>query len=251
MKPIHCIIIDDEKQARNALKDLLQSFAGDLTLLAEADGVSTAVAAIDQYKPELIFLDINLGDGNGFQVLEKAQWKNCLVIFTTAYDQYAVNAFKLNAIDYLLKPVMIDDLKLAINKVQSRINDRYNAQQLEWLKEMMQSGKTQEKKIVLKDNDTIYFVKVTDIIRCQAEGTYTEFYIATSQKITVSRSLKEYEDLLLPYGFMRVHHSHVVNKEKIQKFIKSDGGSLLLEGGHTVPVSQRRKAIVLSELKLE
>ncbi len=251
MKLIQCLIIDDEKQARNALKDLLQPFAAELTIVAEADGVSAAVTAIDQCKPDLIFLDINLGDGNGFQVLEKSNWKDCMVIFTTAYDQYAVNAFKLNAVDYLLKPVMIGELQFAVAKVQARISDRYNAKQLEWLKEMMQNGKTQEKKIVLKDNDTIYFVKVADIIRCQAEGTYTEFYIAPSQKITVSRSLKEYEDLLLPFGFIRVHHSHVVNKDKIQKFIKSDGGSLLLEGNQTVPVSQRRKSIVLSELKLE
>ncbi len=115
----------------------------------------------------------------------------------------------------------------------------------------MQGNKNQDKKIILSDNETIYFVKVQDIVRCQAEGTYTEFYILPNQKITVSRSLKEFEDMLTPFGFIRVHHSHLVNKEKIQKFQKSDGGSLLMENNHEVPVSQRRKGIVLSELKLE
>lgn len=251
MNLVNCIIIDDEKQARNALRELVQTAAGELNIVAEADGVAAAVAAIDLHQPDLIFLDINLGDGTGFQVLEKMEWKKCMVIFTTAYDQYAVAAFKMNAIDYLLKPVMSDELKKAVEKAQHRITDRYTAQQLEWFKEMMQKGKSHERKIVLKDNDTIYFVKVADIIRCQAEGTYTEFFVAPNQKITVSRSLKEYEDLLLPYGFMRVHHSHVVNRDKIQKFNKGDGGSLLLEGNHTVPVSQRRRTAVLSELNLE
>ncbi len=251
MNVINCIMVDDEKQARNALRDLLQSNFPHLNIVAEADGVNAAVTVIDTYKPDLIFLDINLGDGTGFQVLEKLAWKDCMVIFTTAYDQYAVSAFRLNAIDYLLKPVMAEDLQVAIEKVQGKLSDRYTARQLEWFKEMMQGNKGHEKKIVLKDNDTIYFVKVHDIIRCQAEGTYTEFYIYPNQKITVSRSLKEYEDLLLPFGFLRVHHSHMVNKEKIQKFIKSDGGSLLLEGNHLVPVSQRRRTMVLSDLKLE
>jgi two-component system LytT family response regulator len=248
---INCIIIDDEKQARNALRDLLTVNFTHLHIIAEADGVTAAVTAIDAHKPDLIFLDINLGDGNGFQVLERTIWKNCMVIFTTAYDQYAVTAFKLNAIDYLLKPVMAEDLQAAVDKVQGKLNDLSMLRQLEMLKEMMQSGRGHDKKIVLKDNDTIYFVKVHDIIRCQAEGTYTEFYVSPNQKITVSRSLKEYEELLIPFGFLRVHHSHLVNRDKIQKYLKNDGGSLLLEGNHLVPVSQRRRTNVLAELNLD
>lgn len=251
MNIINALIIDDEKQARNALRSLLNGHFFEITIKAEADSVKSAVENIDLHKPDLVFLDINLGDGTGFQVLEKVQWKNFMVIFTTAYDEYAVTAFKLNAIDYLLKPVIIEDLKLAIDKAHHKYSEKHMTQQLEWLKEMVQGSKNQEKKIVLSDNETIYFVKVQDIVRCQAEGTYTEFYILPNQKITVSRSLKEYEDMLLPFGFIRVHHSHLVNKEKIQKFQKSDGGSLLMENNHEVPVSQRRKGIVLSELKLE
>lgn len=248
---MNTLIIDDEKQARNALRDLLQTDFQHIEILAEADGLEAAIEAIDLHKPDLIFLDINLGDGTGFQVLEQVQWKNFMVIFTTAYDQYAVTAFKLNAIDYLLKPVMAEDLKAAIEKAQDKITEKNMAQQLQWFKEMYHGNKNQEKKIVLTDNETIYFIRVQDIIRCQAEGTYTEFYIAPNQKITVSRSLKEYEDMLMPYDFIRVHHSHLVNREKIQKYIKADGGSLLMEYNHHVPVSQRRKAVVLSMLKLE
>ena len=245
------LIIDDEKQARNAIRSLLESDFSDLMIVAEADGVQAAVSAIDTHKPDLIFLDINLGDGTGFQVLEKATWKNFMVIFTTAYDEYAVLAFKLSAIDYLLKPVIKEELQSAIEKAQHKYSEKRTAQQLEWFKDIMQGNKNQDKKIILSDNETIYFVKVQDIVRCQAEGTYTEFYIIPNQKITVSRSLKEFEDMLTPFGFIRVHHSHLVNKEKIQKFQKSDGGSLLMENNHEVPVSQRRKGIVLSELKLE
>ncbi len=251
MNIINALIVDDEKQARNALRSLLQSHFPEINILAEADGVGAAVEAIDNHKPDLIFLDINLGDGTGFQVLEKVNWKNFMVIFTTAYDEYAITAFKLNALDYLLKPVITEDLGLAIDKAHQKISEKHMSQQLEWMKEMMQGNKPQEKKIVLSDNETMYFVKVHDIVRCQAEGTYTEFYIMPNQKITVSRSLKEYEDMLSPFGFIRVHHSHLVNKEKIIKFQKSDGGSLLMENHHQVPVSQRRKGIVLTELKLE
>ncbi|HQW46145.1 MAG: response regulator transcription factor [Bacteroidetes bacterium] len=251
MNTINCLVIDDEKQARNALRDLIVNDFPYVHIIAEADGVATAIAAIDTHKPDLIFLDINLGDGTGFQVLQQVQWKQCMVIFTTAYDQYAVAAFKLNAIDYLLKPVMMEDLQGALEKVHTKLSDKHIAQQLAWFQEMIQSNKSQDKKIVLKDNENIYFVKVHDIIRCQAEGTYTEFYLLPNQKITVSKSLKEYEDLLLPFDFIRVHHSHLINKEKIQKYLKSDGGSLLLEGNHIVPVSQRRKAMVMSLLQLE
>lgn len=245
------LIIDDEKQARNAIRSLLEDDFNDLMILSEADGVQAAVTAIDTCKPDLIFLDINLGDGTGFQVLEKVTWKNFMVIFTTAYDEYAILAFKLSAIDYLLKPIIKEELQAAIEKAQFKYSEKLKVQQLEWFKEMMQGNKYQEKKIFLSDNETIYFVKVQDIIRCQAEGTYTEFYILPNQKITVSRSLREFEDMLIPFGFIRVHHSHLVNKEKIQKFLKSDGGSLLMENNHEVPVSQRRKGIVLSELKLD
>jgi two-component system LytT family response regulator len=245
------VIIDDETQARNALRELIVTSFPEINIIGEADGVETAIEIVAEKNPDIVFLDINLGDGSGFDVLEKLPKKDFALIFTTAYDQYAITAFKLNAIDYLLKPILEEEMKRALEKIDRKTSPNELAIQLELYKDLVSKNKkgiAAEKKIVLKDQDSIYFIKTSEIIYCKSEGPYTEFTIIPHQKITVSNNLKDYEDLLEPYNFVRVHHSYMVNIDLIVKYNKGSGGSLILQGGYEVPVSQRKKEMVLELL---
>ena len=245
---VRTIIVDDETQARNALKNLVQANCPDVKIVGEANSVQEAIKLIDDLKPDLILLDINLGDGTGFNVLERISWNNYQVIFITAYDQYAITAFRFHALDYLLKPVNDEDIKLAIQKQTHQSLNKFFSKQLDLLRASFNEQNIAEKKIVLKDSDSFYFIKVSEIIRCEAQGPYTDFFIQTGQKITISKSLKEYEDILEPFGFVRVHHSHLVNLNKVLRFDKTMGGNLIMDNHHIVPVSQRKKEHLLEIL---
>lgn len=241
------LIIDDEKQARNSLRSDLIKHQDTITVLGEADSVETAVKLINEKKPDLIFLDINLGDGSGFNVLDKTSYKNFKTIFVTAYDQYAIKAFKVSALDFLLKPVDFDELAEAVKKAEVLIAPNTSNEQIKVFRDTKVSGS--EKKIILKELDAMHVVKVNDLIACEASGTYTTFYINTNKQIVVSKNLKEYEEILEPYNFLRVHNSFLINANKIEKFEKSDGGFLIMEGGQRVPVSQRKRDVVMEFLK--
>ena len=244
---LNTLIIDDEKQARNSLSSDLNKHQDTITFLGEADGVETAVKLINDKKPDLVFLDINLGDGSGFDVLERASYKKFMTIFVTAYDQYAIKAFKVSALDFLLKPVDSDELAEAVKKAESLIKPNTSEEQIKVFRDTKVSGA--EKKIVLKELDAVHIVKVNDLIACEASGIYTTFYINNNKQIVVSKNLKEYEEILEPYNFLRVHNSFLINANKIEKFEKSDGGFLILEGGQRVPVSQRKRDVVMEFLK--
>lgn len=245
---IKTIIIDDEKQARNSLISDLRKYTAKIEIIGEADSVENAVKLIDSNHPNLIFLDINLGDGSGFNVLEKCSFKNFKVIFVTAYDQYAIKAFKVSALDFLLKPVDIDELGQAIDKA-IRTND---VEQLKNNLAVYKENKTvvdTDKKIVLRELDVVHIVKLKDLISCEASGIYTTFYINNKEQIVVSKNLKEYEGILESFGFLRVHNSYLINAHKIDKFEKADGGFLIMEGGQRIPVSQRKRDVVIDFLK--
>lgn len=244
---LNTLIIDDEKQARNSLRSDLSKHEDSIYILGEADSVETAVKLINDKKPDLVFLDINLGDGSGFNVLEKTAFKNFKTIFVTAYDQYAIKAFKVSALDFLLKPVDLDELGEAVKKAKALIAPNTTEDQIKVFRDTKVVDA--EKKIVLKELDAIHIVKVNDLIACEASGIYTTFYISNNKQIVVSKNLKEYEEILEPYNFLRVHNSFLINAAKIEKFEKSDGGFLIMEGGQRVPVSQRKRDVVMEFLK--
>jgi len=244
---LNTLIIDDEKQARNSLRSDLSKHEDTITILGEADSVESAVKLINDKKPDLVFLDINLGDGSGFNVLEKTTFKSFKTIFVTAYDQYAIKAFKVSALDFLLKPVDLDELTDAIGKAKSLLTSNTSAEQIKIFRESKVNDS--EKKIVLKELDAVHIVKVNDLIACEASGIYTTFYINNNKQIVVSKNLKEYEEILEPYNFLRVHNSFLINANKIEKFEKSDGGFLIMEGGQRVPVSQRKRDVVMDFLR--
>lgn len=248
MAKIKTLIIDDEKQARNSLLSDLGKHLHVLEIVGEADSVETAVEAIERLKPELIFLDINLGDGYGFNVIERCKFSDYKTVFVTAYDQYAIRAFKVSALDFLLKPVDQDELDAAVIRAVNLKQEKSLDAQIKVFKEHSSSAES-DKKIVLKESDAIHVIKVKDLLVCEASGIYTTFYIASGKQVVVSKNLKEYEELLEPFGFLRVHNSFLINAGKIEMLDKAEGGFLVMEGGKRIPVSQRKRDVVLNYLR--
>ena len=242
---IRTIIIDDEENNRQMISDLLENYCPKVQKIAEADGVGSGVKAIQQYHPDLILLDIKMDDGDGFDLLEKLGSIDFKVIFITAYEEYAVKAFKFSAIDYLLKPVDPDDLVEAIEKAETQILKDLKYQ-LSTLTENLQSDK--KKTLVLRTSDKIHYLNTKNIIRCESDRNYTLFYLNNGQRIVVSNPVKDYEEILDNHGFFRIHKSHLVNLSFVESYIKGDGGYLLLKDKSKLPVSLRKKEILLEKL---
>lgn len=245
---MNVLIIDNDKKIRDGLKDMLKRYCPVIVEINEADSVETGVLAIQNLNPSLVYLDVELGDGTGFELIKKIGNYDFQLVFITAYNKYAVQAFRLSAIDFLQKPIDLQELLESVEKAKTSMNNKNLQKQLQVLHESMGSIRTNEKKIVLKDNEAIHFVRVQDIIRCEADGAYTRFFVTNSDNILISKSLKEYEDILSAFGFIRCHHSHLVNASKILKFDKAEGGSLILDNNELIPVSQRKKELVLEFL---
>lgn len=243
------LIVDNEPNLRLALRQLLISFCPDITEIEEANGVKSGLEQIHLFHPDIVLLDVEMDDGSGFDLIRQVHQPNFQLIFVTAHDKYAIKAFQFSAIDYLLKPVDPDALQASIHKAIDQIKRNDLSGQIDFLLKQLHDKNEIGKRIVLKDTDNIYFLKLTDIYFCEAEGTYTRFFIKDKSPVLVSKNLKEYEAILEPLGFIRTHHSYLVNPHKITMFDKTDGGVLQLENGLTVPVSQRKKDSVLQLLE--
>lgn len=242
------LIIDDEQSNIKNLSTLIQQFCPRLTLAGSANNIEKAVQQITLHQPELLLLDIQLGKQTGFDLLRLLPDKNFEVIFITAYNEYGIDAIKFAAVDYLLKPVDISELVQAVNKAEQRITSRQTAEQLNFLLNHLKNAGTGPVKIALPQLHEIRYVPVADIIRCEADNSYTLFFLSSRERILVSRSLKEYSELLTPLGFLRTHQSHLVNKVFIKSWIKEDGGMLLLDNEDKIPVSRPNKTMVQAAL---
>ncbi|MEI2738290.1 MAG: LytTR family DNA-binding domain-containing protein [Chitinophagaceae bacterium] len=243
------LVIDNEPNLRTAIKALLNAFCPEITVIEDADGVRTGLQKIKSFHPDIVLLDVEMDDGSGFDLMKQVTNPAFQLIFVTAHNKYAIEAFQFSAIDYLLKPVDPDALQKSIERARINIHNKGLSRQIEILLQQMAGKPDHEKRIVLKDIDNIYFVKVADILYCMAEGTYTKFYMQHDNPVIVSKNLKEYENILEPLGFIRCHHSYLVNPEKILRYDKSDIGSLVLEGNHHVPLSQRKRESILKLLE--
>lgn len=233
------LIIDDEEQARNILADELKAFP-EINLIGEADGVEDAIEKIQRLKPDLIFLDIHLGYGNGFNVLNAIDNEDLKVVFVTAYDKYAVQAFKHNALHYILKPIHINDLKDVVRKLQT------SSEKLDAIKSKVHLLRMN--KIGIQTSDGISFHGIQEIVRCQSDSNYTVIFFANEPKLLSAKTLKDFEDMLTPLGFERVHHSHLVNLHHVRKYQNKDGGHLVMTDGSVIPISQRKKSSFLKVL---
>ena len=243
------ILVDDEISNLENLRTLLEKHCPQVNILATTQSVIEAVNAIEKQLPDLIFLDIQMGKQTGFDVLKSLPQRNFEVIFVTAYDQYGIQAVKFAALDYLLKPVDIDELKTAVSKAQQKLAAKMPTAQLDFLLQQIKSPQPTINKIALPMQSEIRYIALADIIRCEADNTYTFFFLANNEKLLVSKSLKEYADLLKPNGFLRTHQSHLVNPDFVKSWLKEDGGVLLLTSGAKIPVSKPNKEIVRQALQ--
>lgn len=242
------LLIDNEDDIRGILKEMIQQINPAIHQLEEASGVETGFEKILSFKPDIVFLDVEMDDGTGFDLLKRLHAPSFQLIFTTAYNQYAMQAFKFSAIDYLMKPIDPVELSNSLIRATQNISQRNLHKQLEVLLQQLPGKVLQDGQIVLKNVEATYFVKISDIMYCKAEGAYTQFFIRDIDPILVSKNLHAYEELLTPAGFIRTHHSCLVNPAHIKMYDRKTD-SLVLEGGHSVPVSQRKKDYVIQLLE--
>jgi two-component system, LytTR family, response regulator len=246
---INAIIIDDEDHCIERLSRLLSTHcADDLRLLASYKTVDEGVEAIHTLKPNLIFLDIQIHEKTGFDLLKKIDLTNVRIIFTTAYEQHAVSAFKFSAIDYLLKPIDKDELVNSVKKALNQMSLEETAERYETLFHNLRPHSGVSKKISLPTATGFDFVSLDEVIRCQANGNYTEFFLKDGQKLTVSRTLKDFETMFSEHHFFRVHYSHLVNLAYIKKYSKGKGGYIILTDNTEIEVSTRRRDAFLSKI---
>jgi len=247
---IKTVIVDDEENNVGTLQSLLTQFCPEIEIIGTAGNAKQAFTIINELQPQLVFLDIEMPMGNGFDLLEKLMPVNFEVIFVTAFDQYAITAFKFAALDYLLKPVSIDELKRAVNRSVIRIAEKNVNNRIESLIANFRSEAQGLKKIGLPTAEGLVFEEIENIMHLQAESNYTLVYIRNKKKMTITKSLKEFEDLLPASIFCRLHHSHIVNLNYITKYYKGRGGYVELTDGTTVEVSTRKKDDFLEKFKI-
>ncbi|MBK7123182.1 MAG: response regulator [Chitinophagaceae bacterium] len=244
---ISAIIIDDETKGRTALRAKIQAYCPQIKIIAEASSAQDAILLIQQHKPQLIFLDIEMPRMNGFEMLNALKEKNFYIIFTTAYDQYAIKAIKYSAFDYLLKPIDIEELKIAVAHIELKESNQ-TKKQVELLAQNMQHPKKQLNKLAIPTLEGLLFFDINDIIHLEANSNYTLIHFTGTPKITASKTLKEFEDILPESIFFRTHHSHLINLNYIKRYIKGDGGQIELQNGNFVDVSRRKKEAFLKAI---
>ncbi|KRB57601.1 MULTISPECIES: LytTR family DNA-binding domain-containing protein [unclassified Flavobacterium] len=242
---ITAVLIEDDKHLRTGLKALLERYTNDILIIGEAESVKTGIAVIEKLRPQVIFLDIHLTDGTGFDILErlnKVNGKlNAHVVFITAHEQYAVKAFKFSALDFILKPVDPEELQDTMAKIKEAVGKNNSFENIDLLLENIRKKVDNFKRIALSTSDGIHLFEVSDIIRCEAKINYTQFFIKNHKPILISKTLKEYEELLSEHGFERIHQSHLINLSYLKSYIKTDGGYVIMADNSNIPIAQSKK----------
>jgi two-component system LytT family response regulator len=246
MNKLTSIVVDDIPEALEMLSNDIENNHPDIEIIGKATSVIEAAKLLQKKQPDILFLDIMLGDGTGFDILEIVPNLRSKIIFVTASDEYAIKAFKFAAIDYILKPYSNTELANSIKKAKEQIQP--NKEQLSVLQDSINNPHKVLQKISLHTSEKIIVVQLSEIIRCKADNNYTTFYLEKGKKILVSKTLKYYSDMLKEHNFLRVHQSHLINTSYIKEFIKSDGGYLILKDKSNIPVSVRKKNEVIEIL---
>lgn len=235
------VIIDDENRTRDLIAKMINSFGLDILAIPAGENVQSGIQAIEELKPDIVFLDIQMPDGTGFDVLKAVKEKNFEVIFITAHEEFAIKAIKFSALDYLLKPIDPEELKAAVEKAIKAVDDKKDESQFEALQNNILPN--QKKRLVLKTQESVYVVELHEIIRCEADRNYTSFFLSSGKKILVSKTLKEYETLLSNHNFLRVQQSHLVNLDYVDRYDKGNGGSVVMKDGSEVPLSPAKRDV--------
>ncbi len=238
---MNAIIVEDEPRSREFLKNMVQEYCPQVTIAGTASSVEEAVATIETIKPSLVFLDIEMHTGTGFDVLQQVKQRNFQVIFTTAYDHYAIQAIKFSAVDYLLKPIDVEELQQAVKKVEEKLQANQSSQALDVLLQNLKKSPGDDFSITLSTSEGLEFVPLKNILRLEASGPYTHFFMKDNRKVIVSRHMKEYEMLLNDHYFFRVHNSHIINMKEVSRMIKTDGGYAIMSDGSNISISPKKK----------
>jgi two-component system, LytTR family, response regulator len=241
------IIIDDELKGRSLLKELISRYCPEVQILGMAANAHEGIELIKQHQPDFIFLDIQMPEINGFQMIELIGEVNFDIIFVTAYNEFAVKAYKYSAFDYLLKPIDPEELRRTIDRLKAKQKDKTLQERLGLLIKQLENPSKLPTKITIHGSDGITILNIPDIVYLEAEGPYTTFYFQNKEKIVSSTNLKEYEEILVGHNFFRSHHSYLVNLNQIKKFVKSDN-YILMTNGSQVDVSKRKKEEFLQVL---
>jgi two-component system LytT family response regulator len=240
---MNTVIVDDELNTAEAIAEMLAYYCPQVNIVAQAHSVKEAYQVVKEYQPDLLLLDINMPDGTGFDLLKQLDVFHGEVVFITAFDQHAIEAFRVKALDYLLKPIDPDQLIKVVQSAEKKIMQnrllQYSGTKDEQLK---------GQKLTLKTEDAIHLVDPEDIIRCESEGNYTHFYLTNEQSVLVGKTMKHFEPYLIENGFYRIHRSHLINVSEIQSFERRDGGVVLLKNGVVVPVASRKREAFLKML---
>jgi two-component system, LytTR family, response regulator len=244
---IKAIIVDDEYYCCTVLETLLKKYCPHVNLCATCTSGVEAIEAIRNFRPSLLFLDIEMPGMNGFELLERLDNVDFALVFTTSYDRYALKAFSFSAMDYLLKPIDKDDLIKAVQKAELKPNNNVN-RQLEILLERISNPATTNSRIALPTMEGLEFIQTNQVISCTSESNYTNIKLRGNKNFVVSRTLKDIEEMLGTQNFVRVHHSHVINVNEISKYVKGEGGYLVMSDGSTIDVSRSRKEALMQRL---
>jgi two-component system, LytTR family, response regulator len=235
------IIVEDEMHSRELLKNMLAELCKEISVIATASSVQEGVMAIKNYNPDLVFLDIEMQTGTGFDLLQQFPKAVFDVIFVTAYNHYAIKAIKFSAVDYLLKPVDAEELTEAVSKVIQKRKDNITPLALQALMNNLRRPSNTPQTITLATSDGLEFIPLPEIIHIEANGPYSIFFLKDERKIMVSKNLKEYELLLSEHNFLRIHNSHIININEVKRMIKTDGGYAIMSNGAQLIISPKRK----------
>jgi two-component system, LytTR family, response regulator len=247
---IRTVLVDDETDSIRMLQRLLETYCPNVSIVGKADGVESGLESIRATWPDLVFLDIEMTEGNAFDLLNRLMPINFQVIFVTAFDSYAVRGFKYNAVDYLMKPIDIGELKNAVNKVTSKTREESetSAHQMKTVLESVGNFQLSQQKMGVPTLTGLIFVAISEIIRFEAKGRYTSIYLDNGEVILAARTIKEYEELVPETNFFRIHNSHIICLQKIRQYHKGRGGYVVMQDGEAIDVASRRRMEFLQRL---
>ena len=245
---LKAILVDDEASSISSLNEKINRHCPQVEIIATCDNARTAINAIESLKPDIVFLDIEMPVMNGFLMLQHLHFKNFELVFTTAYDHYAIKAIRFSALDYLVKPIEIEELQQAIQRAEEKKQNATPNQRLELLLDNLGQKKHELQRIAVPTNTGLEFLKVENIIYLEASVNYTHIFLPDGRKYTVSRTLKDFEEMLSPDTFLRIHHSHIINKNFAEKYIRGEGGQVVLSNGSVLDIAKRKKAEFLKAI---
>ena len=243
----HTIIIDDDQLARKGLRRILEYNFEEIEIMGEGNSVSSGLSLIKEFDPDLVFLDIEMPDGTGFRLLEQLPKVNFKVVFTTSYSDYAIAAFKYSAFDYIVKPVLIENVRSIMSRIQE-IPVMLEKQRIEVLRNNLTHTNDEDATIALPEINGFSIIRIKDIIRCEGERNYSRIFFNDGKSVLISRTLLEFDNMLVPHGFFRIHRSHLISLRNVNRYLKSDGGVIEMVDKTQLPVSPKFKDELLNRI---